>query len=231
MPQPPVSKGIKRSDKKPAAAARQRYHHGDLREALLAAAERVLERDGLEKFTLRACAREAGVSHAAPAHHFGDLAGMTSVLAVRAFERLSAFMDRYAAEAAPDPRAMLPAMGVAYIDFALRHPGMYRLMFRIEANRTGDAVLQQAAADCHGRLTNSVRAVLAEQRAAPPDEARVREASALAWSVVHGFSSLALDGLFDADCPSVPGAGRGLLDYAGRVLLQLQPVFVADAGR
>ena len=57
------------------------YHHGDLREALLKAAERVLERDGLAGLTLRAVAREAGVSHAAPTHHFGDLTGLLSELA------------------------------------------------------------------------------------------------------------------------------------------------------
>lgn len=215
-----------KSDPKPRRRRppRATYHHGDLREALLAAAERVINRDGLEAFTLRACAREAGVSHAAPAHHFGDLAGLTSTLATRAFERMSALMDRYALEAAPEPRAMLPAMGVAYIDFALRHPGMYRLMFRIEALNAEDAVLKQAADDCHGRLTQAVRSALAEP-GLEPSEDRVREVAALAWSVVHGFASLALDGHFEADCPSRPGDGIGLLDYAGKVLLQLQPVF------
>src|SRR3954451_17695111 len=68
------------------------YHHGALREALLEAAERVLERDGLSGLTLRAVAREAGVSHAAPSHHFGDLTGLVSELAAIGFRQFNAAM-------------------------------------------------------------------------------------------------------------------------------------------
>src|SRR5262245_52005851 len=68
------------------------YHHGALREALLAAAEGILERDGITGLTLRAAARAAGVSHAAPKNHFGDLAGLLSDLAATGFERLAAMM-------------------------------------------------------------------------------------------------------------------------------------------
>src|SRR3954453_9265896 len=68
------------------------YHHGALRDALLKAAERVLERDGLAGLTLRAGAREAGVSHAAPTHHFGDLTGLLSELAAIGFRMFNAAM-------------------------------------------------------------------------------------------------------------------------------------------
>src|SRR5437588_11843429 len=68
------------------------YHHGALRNALLEAAERVLERDGLAGLTLRAVAREAGVSHAAPTHHFGDLTGLVSELAAIGFRQFNAAM-------------------------------------------------------------------------------------------------------------------------------------------
>src|SRR5471030_148101 len=76
------------------AAARQAapYHHGALHDALLEAAERVLERDGLAGLTLRAVAREAGVSHAAPTHHFGDLTGLVSELAAIGFRQFNAAM-------------------------------------------------------------------------------------------------------------------------------------------
>src|SRR4051812_37653561 len=67
-----------------------RYHHGALHDALLKAAEQVLERDGLSGLTLRAVAREAGVSHAAPAHHFGDLTGLLSELAAIGFRQFNA---------------------------------------------------------------------------------------------------------------------------------------------
>src|SRR5256886_3842799 len=68
------------------------YHHGALRDALLKAAETVLERDGLQGLTLRAVAREAGVSHAAPTHHFGDLTGLISELAAIGFRQFNAAM-------------------------------------------------------------------------------------------------------------------------------------------
>src|SRR5437899_11099004 len=68
------------------------YHHGALHDALLEAAERVLERDGLAGLTLRAVAREAGVSHAAPTHHFGDLTGLVSELAAIGFRQFNGAM-------------------------------------------------------------------------------------------------------------------------------------------
>src|ERR1043166_5084056 len=93
------------------------YHHGDLREALLKAAERVLERDGLAGLTLRAVAREAGVSHAAPTHHFGDLTGLVSELAAIGFRQFNAAM-----KAAIDSAMTLPEKGMAnakaYVAFA-----------------------------------------------------------------------------------------------------------------
>src|ERR1700749_203992 len=83
-----------RAGRKPRAASSEDtpYHHGALRDALLEAAERVLERDGLAGLTLRAVAREAGVSHAAPTHHFGDLTGLVSELAAIGFRPFNATM-------------------------------------------------------------------------------------------------------------------------------------------
>src|SRR5438105_9211291 len=78
----------------------QSYHHGDLHEALLQAAEAVLERDGVQGLTLRAAAREAGVSHAAPTHHFGDMTGLVSELAAVGFRRFTAALSDAASAAA-----------------------------------------------------------------------------------------------------------------------------------
>src|SRR5882724_2698429 len=107
------------------------YHHGALHEALLEAAEKVLERDGLQGLTLRAVAREAGVSHAAPTHHFGDLTGLVSELAAIGFRQFNAAM---AAAITPDKLPMERAMAraKAYVAYAQAHPGMYGLMFRTE---------------------------------------------------------------------------------------------------
>ena len=97
----------------PDAAAQARYHHGALRDALLEAAERVLERDGLAGLTLRAVAREAGVSHAAPTHHFGDLTGLVSELAAIGFRQFNAAMAQAGAPAAlPAEKAIGASQGL-----------------------------------------------------------------------------------------------------------------------
>ena len=98
------------------------YHHGDLRAALLAAAEVELTEKGVEAFSLRSVAKRAGVSHAAPAHHFGDARGLLTALAVEGFRRFLATQHRREALAAPDPRAQLVAAGLGYVDFALAYP-------------------------------------------------------------------------------------------------------------
>src|SRR3954449_12887113 len=107
------------------------YHHGDLREALLQAAERVLERDGLAGLTLRAVAREAGVSHAAPTHHFGDLTGLVSELAAIGFRQFNATMQ---ASRASGTTLLEKGMAIAkaYVAYAQANPGMYGIMFRTE---------------------------------------------------------------------------------------------------
>src|SRR6266436_1763182 len=102
-------------------AAAAPYHHGSLREAMLQAAERILERDGIQGLTLRAAAREAGVSHAAPKNHFGDIRGLLSELAAVGFERFGAAMVADAREGDP-PRARMAAIGRGYVTFARQNP-------------------------------------------------------------------------------------------------------------
>src|SRR5665213_1178476 len=114
-----------------ASRAETPYHHGALRDALLEAAERVLERDGLAGLTLRAVAREAGVSHAAPIHHFGDLTGLVSELAAVGYRQFNAAMAQ-AGAAAASPAEKGVARARAYVGYARAHPGMYGLMFRTE---------------------------------------------------------------------------------------------------
>ena len=79
------------------------YHHGDLREALLVAAEEILDEEGVQSLTLRACTRRAGVSHAAPKHHFADVAELLSEVAARSFDRLNQILKTARDEAGTDP--------------------------------------------------------------------------------------------------------------------------------
>src|SRR5262247_2363895 len=123
------STATKQAVRRTRAAAEAPYHHGALRDALLQAAERVLERDGLPGLTLRAVAREAGVSHAAPTHHFGDLAGLLSELAAIGFRRFNDAMIA-ADNTETHPLMKARARAKAYVAYAQAQPGMYGLMFR-----------------------------------------------------------------------------------------------------
>ena len=124
------------------------YHHGSLREALLQAAERILERDGIQGLTLRAAAREAGVSHAAPKNHFGDLSGLLSELAAVGFERFVAMMQANVRDGDP-PAPRMAAIGRGYVTFARAHPGLFVLMFRSERLDMSRPALR-AAVDASG---------------------------------------------------------------------------------
>src|SRR5215831_16366625 len=124
---PPVRAGRRRRVAGPAAP----YHHGSLREAMLRAAERILERDGIAGLALRAAAREAGVSHAAPKNHFGDLRGLLSELAAEGFARFGAAMVANTREG-DTTKARLAAIGHGYVTFAKENPGLFLLMFRSE---------------------------------------------------------------------------------------------------
>ena len=164
------------------------YHHGALHDALLQAAERVLERDGLAGLTLRAVAREAGVSHAAPTHHFGDLTGLLSELAAIGFRMFNvAMVAARDSETLPMMKAMASAK--AYVAYAQARPGMYSLMFRNERIDMTRPSLHEAATASFQGLANSAGASGAETLSL--DQAAV---IARNWSLVHGFTMLLLDG-------------------------------------
>jgi AcrR family transcriptional regulator len=137
------------------------YHHGDLRAALLDAALGLLEDD--EAFSLRAVARRAGVSPTAPYRHYQDKEALLATLATHGFGRLA---DRL--QAAAD----LPDMAVAYVGFALAHPGLFRLMY---GRPTANAASARTAE------------ILASRLAAPALQIG-------AWAMVHGLAVLLLDG-------------------------------------
>src|SRR6202048_3771741 len=153
----PARMGRKPSAPRTAGASEDApYHHGALRDALLEAAERVLERDGLSGLTLRAVAREAGVSHAAPTHHFGDLTGLVSELAAIGFRQFNATMAEACTAETPYPAKGL-ARAKAYIAYAKAHPGMYGLMFRTERLDYSRPSLHEAAETSFAGLAHAIR--------------------------------------------------------------------------
>ena len=169
------------------------YHHGALRDALLAAAERVLDRDGLGGLTLRAVAREAGVSHAAPTHHFGDLTGLVSELAAIGFLRFNAAMAAAGASAGTPAEKAL-ARAHAYVAYAHANPGMYGLMFRTERLDYSRPSLDEAASASFAGLAGAIGANRQEQISEGTLTLDQAAAIARAWSLVHGYTMLLLDG-------------------------------------
>ncbi|GLY67184.1 TetR/AcrR family transcriptional regulator [Amycolatopsis taiwanensis] len=167
------------------------YHHGDLRRTLLATAVEVIAESGPATLSLRELARRAGVSHAAPAHHFGDKAGLLTALATQGFDLLAEEL----AAAGPD----LHETGVAYIRFAIGHRAHFEVMFRPELYHADDPEVTAARA----RAT----AILAERAAAVVgDTADSRAARLAAWSIAHGFAALWLGGAIPSDVGTDPEA-------------------------
>jgi AcrR family transcriptional regulator len=201
------------------------YHHGALRDALLEAAERVLERDGLSGLTLRAVAREAGVSHAAPTHHFGDLTGLVSELAAIGFRQFNAAMAA-AGAAATMPLEKAMARAKAYVAYAQAHPGMYGLMFRTERLDMTRPSLHEAAEASFAGLAGAIGASRQEQISEQTLSLQQAADIARAWSLVHGFTMLLLDGRLMGILSRLP-AGTGadtLLDAMLRRAVGQVPV-------
>jgi AcrR family transcriptional regulator len=177
------------------------YHHGDLPNALLTEAERILEADGMPALTLRAVARAAGVSHAAPANHFDDLTGLLSELAAQGYRRFAAALTAAVEAAGPAPKQRSDAMGRAYVDFARAHPGLFTLMFRSERLDPQRPALRDAIQGARDAL----RRIIAERPDAATRTPLQQAAQGVAiWALVHGLSMLLLEGRLRATLAALP---------------------------
>ncbi|MBG0854708.1 TetR/AcrR family transcriptional regulator [Streptomyces spinoverrucosus] len=154
------------------------YHHGDLRRAVLTAALDVIAADGPSALSLRDLARRAGVSHAAPAHHFKDRTGLLTAIAAEGFGML--------AETIRDA-ADLKDAGVRYVRFAREYPAHFQVMFAPDLMRAGDLELTTARALAGDALREAVTAVSPDDRGTD-----ARLAGIAAWSLAHGFATLLL---------------------------------------
>lgn len=162
------------------------YHHGDLPSALVGAAIDLLEENGAAELSLRAVARRAGVSTAAPYRHFPDRTALLSAVAAVGYTELAGDLARVNAEpSGPDD---LAAIAVAYVDFALRRPGLFRVMFA-EGCDTSSADRVAAVAAIRDYLGSVVKQALPE---ADPEPMALA-----AWALVHGLAFLHLDGKLD----------------------------------
>ncbi|MFA5885397.1 MAG: TetR/AcrR family transcriptional regulator [Acidimicrobiia bacterium] len=159
-----------------------RYHHGDLPNALRCAAVEVINEKGLGHFSLREVARRAGVSHAAPAHHFGDTTGLLTSLAVQGFDELTAEMTA-ATAGIDDPEERLVAVGRGYVETGQRYPAHCEVMFRTDLVRCDDPAYVEAGGRAYGVLLDAVRAVTERDNPALVAE----DAADLCWSAMQGL--------------------------------------------
>lgn len=189
-----------------AGAARAAYHHGDLRQAMIDAAEAVLAEKGVAGFTLRECARRAGVSPAAPAHHFGNITGLLTAVATLGFDGLSDAMEQAADAATQAGGDRLRAIGEAYVATALERPGRFRVVFGQRGLNADEPEFKRAAARAFNILVRETRAELPQDQVEedlfsrlPPSFAGDADLPEIlfVWSVTHGFTTLLLDGQLD----------------------------------
>jgi AcrR family transcriptional regulator len=165
---------------------RPNYHHGDLRAAILSEAARLVAERGADQVSLRELARSAGVSHAAPAHHFVDRRGLFTALAAQGFALLAAALT--------NARGHFADAALAYVRFALEHPGHYQVMFNKSLLDVADTELAAAEAAAGAELSRGVAALRDPRAQADPAGAQLA-----AWSLVHGFSTLWLNDAVNAD--------------------------------
>ena len=204
--------------------AKTPYHHGDLKEALLTAAESVLDDSGLHGFTLRECARRAGVSHAAPKHHFGDVRGLLTEVAARGFQHLTRRLKTKLRAAGDDLDAQFVATAEAYVGFAEAHPEHFRIMFRSDLVDMQSPSLMSAALATFTEMTNVIRRqrgepeIGAESLDACMTSAQLINDILIGWSHIHGYAHLKLEG----QLAMIPKAAqKDMLATAGRRLARL----------
>ena len=183
------------SDPDPEAAKRP-YHHGRLRDDLVAAGLEIVRQTGPDALSTRACAKAAGVSSGAVFRHFRDKRALATAIATEGFALMS---RRVAAEVAraTTPMDRFRAVGVGYLDFALDEPHLFRLMFRADTIDRTDADFLAASAP------------MAE--AVDAEDGRISEYGLLGWAISHGLATLTIDSVLESRLPEDDAARRAIL--------------------
>lgn len=159
------------------------HHHGNLREALVTAGFELLEEGGLAALTLRKCAARAGVSHAAPAHHFDGLAGLKTAIAARGYAVFEQMMKDGIAAAGPEPKAQAYGLCLGYLGFATEHNALFNLIFDRPDKFTGDPEWRQAAQTARQVLNDVSAKFETGSGGEPATEVAI-------FALVHGYAKL-----------------------------------------
>jgi AcrR family transcriptional regulator len=191
-------------------ASKATYHHGDLRTACVSTAMELLEESGETALSLRAVARRVGVSPAAPYRHYADREALVSAVAALGYRELAERLA--AAHPSPSTPEQLTSVAIAYVQFAIERPALFRIMFGEPCDRDNDERIAATAA-----VTLYLREIVG--RVFP--EADADAMATATWALVHGLAFLHLDGKLDAPTPSavaerVTAAIQALLTATGR---------------
>ena len=201
----------------------KRYHHGDLRRAILDAVLAQIEAGGPESVSLRAASRAVGVSPGAAFRHFPDKQAVMTALATEGFAAMSGRISEEAS-GARSAMARFGAVGRGYLLWALANPAHFRVMFRADLIDRNDARLGEAGALLRSSLSEGLRDIL-------PDgvgEEEARRRALVAWGAVHGVATLAIEGAL-ADGPNMPVMPPP--EDLGRALGAMEPVFSAPPSK
>jgi AcrR family transcriptional regulator len=174
------------------------YHHGDLRRALVSAAEESIRESGPASLNLREIARRVGVSHAAPAHHFHDKMGLLTAVAAEGYRRFEVRLQE-----AFDRRGSLLDIGVAYVQFAVDERPYFEVMFRPELYHRDDPEVSEPQRAVDRMMFSAVRNTAA---AGTPTETDVSVATTAAWALVHGLATLIINGNLSPQVAADPEA-------------------------
>lgn len=182
-------------------AAQGSYHHGALREELLKQATKLLDEEGVGAVTIRAVARNAGVAHAAPANHFASRSALLTSLATGLFQDLGRAIDDRVQKAGGGPGQRIRAYAEALLEFGMRFPNRYRLLWRRDL-LLGVAELQAPMDDIYDKL-------IAELSDGENSAGKSPHTIAIAmWSMAHGYLSMRLDGNFEDRKDEITGQPR-----------------------
>ncbi|MGK2878337.1 MAG: TetR/AcrR family transcriptional regulator [Solirubrobacterales bacterium] len=176
-------------------ATRTPYHHGNLRAELLDAAARAVDEGGLDGLSLRALARETGVSHAAPARHFPDREALLDALAIHGFEQLAALLDEAAGNDKESFDTRLEKVATSYIAFALEHGPLLELMYRSKHQEGADAIVEAG----ERAFERPIELIARAQDAGEIVSGDPNVIASIAFATIHGLASLAGSGMIEPD--------------------------------
>ena len=208
---------MSQAEKQTAVHAKKRFHHGDLREALIAASRELLIQHGPDGFTLADACRRAGVTTAAPYKHFRDKQEILEEIVLRGFAELTAANAKAVAEGGPGTMAGITAMGISYLNFAVAQPAVFRLMFGHKSELRKVQEVDESGKQCLKHVIEEV-ATYSRKHGHTADAQQV---AIRLWTFVHGAASLELDGDYERVAPGLDV--RALIADVTPMLLGVTP--------